>query len=81
MLIEVAGSRARELLARSLPIDLHPRAFGPGHTALCRANYVSLQIWQASPEPAFVLAVPRSHAAGFHHTLLGTAASLCGGEA
>ena len=81
VLIEVAGSKAREILARSLPVDLHPRAFGPGHTALCRANDVSLQIWQSGPEPAFVLAVPRSHAEGFHHTLLGTAASLCGGEA
>ncbi len=81
VLVEVAGSKAREILARSLPVDLHPRAFGPGHTALCRANYVSLQIWQASPEPAFVLALPRSHAAGFHHSLLGTAASCGVGEA
>ena len=78
VLLDVAGNRARELLSRTLPLDLHPSVFGPGHTALCRAHYVSLQLWQASAEERFVLALPRSHAAGFRHWLVGAAAAAVG---
>ena len=81
VLLEVAGNRARELLSRTLPLDLHPSVFGRGHTALCRAHYVSLQLWQASAEERFVLALPRSHAAGFRHWLVGAATAMVGIEA
>lgn len=39
----VAGPRARDLLAHGCPLDLHPRAFGPGRcaqTTLARAQIV-----------------------------------------
>ena len=39
----VSGARARELLAHGCPLDLHPRAFGPGRcaqTTLARAQVV-----------------------------------------
>ncbi|WP_329348485.1 sarcosine oxidase subunit gamma [Streptomyces sp. NBC_01261] len=47
----VSGARARELLAHGCPLDLHPRAFGPGRcaqTTLARAQVVLV----ARDEPA-----------------------------
>ncbi len=49
--IVVAGRNARELLQKGTPLDLHPRAFEPGHcaqTGLSRANVILHQI-DASP--------------------------------
>ena len=49
--IVVAGRSARELLQKGTPIDLHPRAFEPGHcaqTALSKANVILHQV-DASP--------------------------------
>lgn len=43
--IELAGSRAREVLAKGCSLDLHPRAFGPGRcaqTLLGRAGVIVL---------------------------------------
>ncbi len=33
--IRIEGPRAREVLAKGCPIDLHPSAFGPGQSAQC----------------------------------------------
>lgn len=49
--IAVSGRHARNLLQKGTPLDLHPRAFEPGHcaqTALSRANVILHQI-DASP--------------------------------
>jgi sarcosine oxidase subunit gamma len=49
--ITIAGRRARELLQKGTPLDLHPRTFEPGHcaqTGLTRANVILHQI-DASP--------------------------------
>ena len=49
--ITVAGPKAREMLQKGTPLDLHPRAFEPGHcaqTGLTRANIILHQI-DASP--------------------------------
>ena len=74
VLIGISGPGARTTLAKGLPIDLHPRVFATGHTALCRANHVALQIWQTDESPRYVLALPRSHAAGWQRWLLEAAA-------
>lgn len=45
--ITVAGPRARDLLAKGTPIDLHPRVFGPGQcaqTGLAAANVILRQL-------------------------------------
>lgn len=73
VLIELSGVKAPDVLARGLPVDLHPRTFGPGHAALCRASYVPLLLWQRNADPTFVLAVPRSYAEGFRQLLLTSA--------
>jgi sarcosine oxidase subunit gamma len=60
--ILVAGPRARELLARGISLDLHPRQFGPGRcaqTGLAGANIVLEQI---DDRPGFEIAVLNSFA-------------------
>ncbi len=61
--IELAGSSARALLETGCPVDLHPRAFGPGRcaqTLLARANVI---VWQTTDEPRYRLLVRPSFAA------------------
>ena len=63
--ITISGPQAREALAKGFPVDLHPRVFKTGTTALTLAAAVPAQIWQSDDEPSFGIAVPRSFAEGF----------------
>ncbi len=63
--LELSGLGAREILESGCPLDLDPRAFGPGQcaqTLLARANVV---LWQTSdrPDPVYRLLVRPSFAA------------------
>ncbi len=60
--IHVAGPRARDLLAKGSPLDLHPRAFGAGHCAQGLLAKASVTIHQVSEAPAFDIYVARSFA-------------------
>ena len=65
--IGVAGPAARAALATACPIDLHPRAFGPGRVVQSRFASVDVILRQTEgddgPEgPAFRLTVRRSFA-------------------
>jgi heterotetrameric sarcosine oxidase gamma subunit len=61
--IRLRGPDVRSLLAKGLPIDLHPRAFAPGRAAVTVLGQVGLYIWQVDAQPTYDLAVPRSYAA------------------
>jgi heterotetrameric sarcosine oxidase gamma subunit len=71
----LSGLRLREVLAKGLPVDLDPRAFGPGDTALTLLGHISVHFWQLDPAPTYEFAVPRSFAASFCEWLFATAAS------
>ncbi|MFF3909590.1 sarcosine oxidase subunit gamma [Streptomyces sp. NPDC001848] len=61
----VAGPRARDLLSHGCPLDLHPRAFGPGRcaqTTLARAQVVLVA--REEPRAGFWILV-RSSFAGY----------------
>jgi sarcosine oxidase subunit gamma len=61
--ITVAGARARELIMKGCPLDLHPRAFGGvGHCAQSHLSKSAIILHQVSDEPAFELYVRRSFA-------------------
>lgn len=60
--IRVAGPRARDLLAKGCPLDLHPRVFGAGHCAGSHLAKAQIVLHQVSDEPAFDLYVLRSFA-------------------
>ena len=60
--LHVGGPRARDLLAKGLPIDLHPRAFTPGDVALSLVAYVGVHLWQLDDAPSYELAVLSGYA-------------------
>lgn len=62
VLFAFGGPRARDALAKGLPVDLHPRAFGPGDVALSVASHVSIQLWQVDEQPGYLIAAPRGYA-------------------
>jgi sarcosine oxidase subunit gamma len=73
-IIRVSGPRARDTLAKGLPIDLHPKAFKTGDTALTIGAHIGLQIWQLDEAPTYDLAVFRGFAGSFWHFLTHAAA-------
>ncbi|MBV9735873.1 MAG: sarcosine oxidase, gamma subunit [Acidisphaera sp.] len=69
VVLRIAGPRVRDALAKGVPIDLHPRAFGPGDVALTLAGHVPVHLWQVDDGPAYDIAVARSLAGSFCHWL------------
>jgi heterotetrameric sarcosine oxidase gamma subunit len=60
--IVLSGPHARDILAKGMSIDLHPRAFGPGHcaqTLLARAQVI---VRQVDHEPTYHVLVRGSFA-------------------
>ena len=72
--LRIAGPKARDVLAKGLPIDLHPRVFRPGDTALTVAALIGVQIWQTNEAPTYELAVFRGFARSFWNFLTESAA-------
>jgi methylglutamate dehydrogenase subunit D len=71
----ISGPGLREVLAKGLPIDLDPRVFGPGDTALTLIGYINVHFWQVDNTPTYDFTVPRSFAASFCDWLFAAAAS------
>jgi methylglutamate dehydrogenase subunit D len=71
----ISGSSVREVLAKGIPIDLDPRVFGPGDTALTLVGHINVHLWQVDRTPSYEFAVPRSFAASFCEWLFAAAAS------
>jgi methylglutamate dehydrogenase subunit D len=70
----LSGPNARDVLAKGIPIDIDPRAFRPGDTALTLVGHIAVHFWQIDLSPAFELAVPRSFAASFCEWLFAASA-------
>jgi heterotetrameric sarcosine oxidase gamma subunit len=68
--IRIRGPNARDALAKIVPIDLHPRAFAPGHAALTLAGHIGIHIWQVDAAPSYDIAVFRSLAAALWQGLI-----------
>jgi methylglutamate dehydrogenase subunit D len=75
-IIRLSGAHARDVLAKGVPIDLHPRAFRAGDTAITTVAHIGAQIWQVDETPAYELIVPRSFAASFWEWLTESAAEF-----
>ncbi|MDB5416268.1 MAG: Sarcosine oxidase gamma subunit [Rubritepida sp.] len=59
--IALEGRAAATALSRLVPIDLHPRSFGPGSAAATLAAHIPVLLW-ADPAGGFRLACYRSFA-------------------
>jgi sarcosine oxidase subunit gamma len=75
-IIRVSGPKAREALAKGVPLDLDPRVFGPGDTAMTVVAHINVQLWQSDATPAYDFAVFRSLAGSFCEWLLDAAAEF-----
>jgi heterotetrameric sarcosine oxidase gamma subunit len=69
-IIRICGPNARDALAKIVPIDLHPREFGPGHTAVTLAGHIGIHLWQVDAVPSYDIAVFRSFAAALWQSLI-----------
>jgi sarcosine oxidase subunit gamma len=71
--LRVTGPRARNTLAKLLPIDLHPRTFKPGDVAATLAAHVGITLWRLDDgvdgSAVFEIAVFRSLAGSFWHAI------------
>jgi sarcosine oxidase, subunit gamma len=60
--IVLHGRAARDVLAKGCPLDLHPRAFGPGRCAQSHLAKAPILVRQVDADPTFEIIVRRSFA-------------------
>ncbi|RAG85789.1 sarcosine oxidase subunit gamma [Streptacidiphilus pinicola] len=60
--LELSGPSARAVLEHGCSLDLHPRAFGPGHCAQTTVSKVQVILDQTDAEPTYRLLVRASFA-------------------
>jgi sarcosine oxidase, subunit gamma len=76
-IIEISGSQARRLLAKGCGLDLHPRAFGPGHCAQTLFAHLPVILDQLTAAPTYRLFVRRSSARWVVEWLIDAAQEFC----
>lgn len=74
--LRLSGPHARSVLAKGLPIDLHPRSFAPGSAATSTISLMGVQVWQVDDAPTYDLAIFRSVSASFWPWLTASAAAF-----
>ncbi|ADI04679.1 sarcosine oxidase, gamma subunit [Streptomyces bingchenggensis BCW-1] len=62
--LELSGPAARQVLEKGCPLDLHPRAFGPGQAVSTTVGPVAVLLWQVDDAPTYRL-FPRSSFADY----------------
>jgi heterotetrameric sarcosine oxidase gamma subunit len=71
--LRLSGPRARDILAKGLPIDLHPRVFDPGSAATSTIAFMGVQLWQVDSAPTYDIAIFRSVSESFWRWLTASA--------
>ena len=74
--VRIAGPRARAVLAKGLPIDLHPGVFRAGSAATSTISHIGVQIWQVDDAPTYDIALFRSLSASFWRWLISSSAEF-----
>jgi methylglutamate dehydrogenase subunit D len=72
--LRISGPRARDVLAKGLPIDLDPRAFPLGSAATTAISHIGVQLWQGDDTRGYDLAIFRSLSESFWRWLSASAA-------
>jgi sarcosine oxidase subunit gamma len=75
-IIRLSGPRARDVLAKGLPIDLDPRAFPLGSAATSTISLMGVQLWQAGDTLSYDIAIFRSLSESFWRWLTASAAEF-----
>jgi methylglutamate dehydrogenase subunit D len=76
LVLQLSGARVREVLAKGVPVDLHPKAFKLGDVANTVVAHIGVQIEMLDAAPMFQLTTPRSTAGSFWSWLTASAAEL-----
>lgn len=76
LVLRVSGERVRDVLAKGVPVDLHPKAFRPGDVAGTVVGYIATQIDMLDDAPTYQLAAPRSMAGSLWSWLTASAAEF-----
>jgi heterotetrameric sarcosine oxidase gamma subunit len=74
--LRIAGARARDALAKGVPVDLNPRVFTAGDAAVTTVGHIGVHLWQLDEAPTYEFAVFRSYAAAFWRWLIDSAAEF-----
>jgi len=76
LVLRLSGPRVRDVLAKGVPVDLHPKAFKPGDVATTLVAYIGVQIDMLDDAPTYQVSVPRSMAGSFWSWLTASAAEF-----
>ncbi|CAN5813526.1 hypothetical protein BH23PSE1_BH23PSE1_03420 [soil metagenome] len=76
LLVTLEGQAIRQVLAKGVPLDLHPSAFPPGSAALAGLGQLQAHLWLEGGGRRFHLAVASSTAGDFAHWLTGATAEF-----
>lgn len=69
VVLNLSGPRLRDLLAKGVAVDLHPRRFGPGDVAWCALDHLAVMVWQMDATPRFGLVAARASIGHIWHWL------------
>jgi methylglutamate dehydrogenase subunit D len=76
--LRLSGPRVRDVLAKLVPIDLHPQVFRPGDVASTQVSHISVTLWRLDDSTdgaaVFEIAVFRSLARSLWHAISESAA-------
>ncbi|EST35537.1 sarcosine oxidase subunit gamma [Streptomyces roseochromogenus] len=78
--LELSGPAARQVLEKGCPLDLHPRAFGPGRAVSTTVGPVPVLLWQVDDRPAYRLFPRSSFAVYLAHWLIDAMSEYRGPE-
>jgi methylglutamate dehydrogenase subunit D len=74
--LDLSGPRVRDVLAKGVALDLHPKVFKPGDVASTPIAYIGAQIDMLDAAPTYRLTAPRSMAGSFWSWLSASAAEF-----
>jgi sarcosine oxidase subunit gamma len=74
--LRLTGPRVRDVLAKLVSLDLHPKVFTVDCAASTSGLHIPLTLWRIEAPDAFELAVPRSYSHDFEHLLAENAAEF-----
>jgi sarcosine oxidase subunit gamma len=75
LVLLLSGPRVRDVLAKGVAVDLHPKAFKPGDVACTLVSYINTQI-DMLDDTTWQLTAPRSMAGSFWSWLTASAAEF-----
>ena len=76
LVLRLSGPRVRDVLAKGVPLDLHPKIFKTGDVACTLVAHIAVQLDMLDDAPAYQLTAPRSMAGSLWSWLTASAAEF-----